>query len=66
MLVSSCVFFSGASECEFDKQGRITLPQNLRTYGEIDKDVVVIGVSNRIGFGARALGEVCAGSGRFL
>ncbi|NLY10373.1 MAG: division/cell wall cluster transcriptional repressor MraZ [Firmicutes bacterium] len=41
-------FFSGASECEFDKQGRITLPQNLRTYGEIDKDVVVIGVSNRI------------------
>ncbi len=41
-------FFSGAAECDQDKQGRIMLPANLRTYSEIEKDVVVIGVSNRI------------------
>lgn len=40
--------FSGATECELDKQGRITLPANLREYGKLDKDVVVIGVSNRV------------------
>lgn len=41
-------FFSGASECELDKQGRILLPPNLREYAGLDKDVVVIGVSNRV------------------
>jgi MraZ protein len=41
-------FFSGAAECELDKQGRILLPQNLRDYAELFKDVVFIGVSSRI------------------
>ncbi|MDW7675823.1 MAG: division/cell wall cluster transcriptional repressor MraZ, partial [Bacillota bacterium] len=41
-------FFSGATECELDKQGRILLPQNLRDYAGLDKDVVVIGVSARV------------------
>ncbi|MHB8171877.1 MAG: division/cell wall cluster transcriptional repressor MraZ [Thermincolia bacterium] len=41
-------FFSGASECELDKQGRILLPANLREYAKLDKDVVVIGVSSRV------------------
>lgn len=40
--------FSGASECEVDKQGRISLPTLLRDYARIDKEVVVIGVSNRV------------------
>ncbi|NMB19878.1 MAG: division/cell wall cluster transcriptional repressor MraZ [Firmicutes bacterium] len=40
--------FSGATECEMDKQGRIILPQNLRDFAAIDKDVVVIGVSSRV------------------
>ncbi|NLL48964.1 MAG: division/cell wall cluster transcriptional repressor MraZ [Firmicutes bacterium] len=40
--------FSGATECEMDKQGRIILPPNLREFAAIDKDVVVIGVSSRI------------------
>lgn len=39
---------SGAAECELDKQGRISIPSNLRNHGQIDKDVVVIGVGNRI------------------
>jgi MraZ protein len=41
-------FFSGATECEFDKQGRILLPANLREYASLEKDVVVVGVMNRI------------------
>ncbi|NLI90788.1 MAG: division/cell wall cluster transcriptional repressor MraZ [Peptococcaceae bacterium] len=41
-------FFSGAAECEFDKQGRILLPATLRDYASLEKDVVVVGVMNRI------------------
>lgn len=41
-------FFSGASECEVDKQGRILLPANLRSYAQITKDVVLVGVSTRV------------------
>ena len=40
--------FSGATECEMDKQGRIILPSNLREFALIEKDAVVIGVSSRI------------------
>ncbi len=41
-------FFSGGAEIACDKQGRVLLPNTLREYAHIDKDVVVIGVSNRI------------------
>lgn len=41
-------FFSGAVECEVDKQGRITIPQNLRDHAKIEKEVVTIGVSTRV------------------
>lgn len=42
------MFFSGAVEVVPDKQGRFVVPQFLKSYAEIDKRVVVIGVSNRI------------------
>lgn len=41
-------FFSGAAECEVDKQGRVLVPNNLREHGSLHKEVVVIGVSNRV------------------
>ncbi|KOR23955.1 division/cell wall cluster transcriptional repressor MraZ [Clostridium sporogenes] len=41
-------FFSGAHELELDKQGRTLIPQNLLEYGQIEKEIVSIGVSNRI------------------
>lgn len=41
-------FFSGATECEIDKQGRVNIPTPLLQYGKIEKECVVIGVSNRI------------------
>jgi len=41
-------FFAGACDCEFDKQGRILLPQVLREHADLKKDVVIVGVMNRI------------------
>jgi len=41
------IFFSGASDVGCDKQGRILVPQYLKEYAEIKKDVFIIGVSNR-------------------
>ena len=41
-------FFSGAAECELDKQGRILIPQNLREYAALEKDISIIGVSSRV------------------
>lgn len=41
-------FFSGATECELDKQGRVNLPNMLISHAQLVKDCVVIGVSNRV------------------
>ncbi len=41
-------FMGGAATCELDKQGRILLPQNLREFAKLDKDVVLSGNLNRI------------------
>ena len=40
-------FFSGACECQMDKQGRILIPQQLREYANLKKDVTFIGTSSR-------------------
>ncbi len=42
------LFFSKAVRVEPDKLGRVLLPDKLRALGEIDTEVVVLGVSNRI------------------
>lgn len=42
------LYFSGAMEVIPDSQGRILLPQNLKDYAEIKKDVIIVGVSNRV------------------
>ena len=39
---------AGAAKVEPDKQGRILLPQVLRTFADLNKDVVLIGVASRI------------------
>jgi len=42
------IYFSGAVEVFPDKQGRILIPQYLKDYAGIKRDVVLVGVSNRI------------------
>lgn len=40
-------FFAGAAEVEPDKQGRVLIPEHLRKYAGLEKDVTIAGVSNR-------------------
>jgi MraZ protein len=42
------LYFSGASELEIDKQGRVLIPTYLKSYAGIKREVVIVGVSNRI------------------
>jgi MraZ protein len=41
-------FFGSASDQQLDGQGRIQIPQPLREYASLAKDVVVIGVADRV------------------
>ena len=42
------VLLSGASDEMPDKQGRITIPTQLRTYAGLDREVTVIGAGSRV------------------
>ncbi len=41
-------FLAGATEAEVDKQGRILIPNVLREFAALTKDVVLVGVGSRI------------------
>ncbi|MDY2959535.1 MAG: division/cell wall cluster transcriptional repressor MraZ [Hornefia sp.] len=40
--------YANAMECEFDKQGRIVIPQQLKDYAHIEKDLVTMGAMKKI------------------
>jgi MraZ protein len=42
------LLFAGASDDQPDKQGRLSIPPMLRDYASLTRDVVVIGVVNRL------------------
>lgn len=42
------IFYSGAMETEFDKQGRVNFSTTLKEYAGLEQECVIIGVSNRI------------------
>ena len=42
------MFSSASSDERPDKQGRITIPQHLRTYAGLERDCVVVGAINRV------------------
>ena len=41
-------FFSGATVCEFDKNGRINITSPLIVYAGLTKECVIIGVNDRL------------------
>ncbi|MDD6880150.1 MAG: division/cell wall cluster transcriptional repressor MraZ [Firmicutes bacterium] len=46
-------FCANACECEFDKQGRIVIPQELKNYAGIEKELVTMGAMSKIEIWAR-------------
>ena len=41
-------FLSGATICEFDKQGRLNISQPLIKYADLKKECIIIGVNDRL------------------
>ena len=41
-------FTMGAGEMELDSAGRVLIPQNLKAYAELGKDVILVSVINKI------------------
>lgn len=41
-------FLSGATECNFDKQGRIHISIPLMKYADLEKECIIIGVNDRL------------------
>lgn len=42
------LYFSGAQEIKVDEQGRITIPEYLKEFAQIKREIVIIGVADRI------------------
>lgn len=42
------IFLSGATKCEYDKQGRINIPKPLTDYAALEKDCIIIGVDEKL------------------
>jgi len=56
--------YSNAVECEFDKQGRIVIPQQLIEYAKISKETVTLGAMKKIEIWSREIWETPDGAGR--
>lgn len=41
-------YFSGAAELTCDRQGRVLIPPYLKEFARIKRDVILVGLSNRI------------------
>lgn len=42
------LYFSGAVESDIDSQGRVTLPEFLKEFAQIQREVMIVGVADRI------------------
>ncbi|HHL40267.1 MAG TPA: division/cell wall cluster transcriptional repressor MraZ [Deltaproteobacteria bacterium] len=50
-------FYSSAFDCTIDKLGRILVPQSLRSYARLDKDVMIIGIFRQFEIWSKELWE---------
>lgn len=50
-------FYSSAADCSIDRLGRVLIPQALRDYARLDKDVVLVGAFKHIEIWSKALWE---------
>ncbi|MDR0847116.1 MAG: division/cell wall cluster transcriptional repressor MraZ [Lactobacillales bacterium] len=41
-------FYSAATECGFDKSGRVSIPTALREHGDLRRECIIVGVGGRI------------------
>jgi MraZ protein len=41
-------FFSGIATVEFDATGRFVIPKNMLAYAHLDKDVILVGMGNKV------------------
>ncbi|NJM26426.1 MAG: division/cell wall cluster transcriptional repressor MraZ [Bacteroidia bacterium] len=41
-------FFSGTATVELDNSGRFLIPKNMLTYAELDKEVKLVGMGNKV------------------
>jgi MraZ protein len=41
-------FFSGTATVELDNNGRFLLPKNMLTYAQLEKDVMLVGMGNKV------------------
>jgi len=57
-------WYSGAVQDDLDPQGRILIPKSLREYAKVEREVVIIGVSNRIEIWSAELWDSYFGSAR--
>ena len=55
---------ANAAECEFDKQGRIVIPQDLIDYAHIEKELVTMGAMSKIEVWAKEEWEAPDNTGR--
>ena len=58
------MFYADAVEAELDKQGRVVIPQHLRDYAQIERDVYVVGVSDKIELWSKENWEKYSGQAR--
>lgn len=50
-------FYSSAAECDVDKQGRLTIPQDLKDYAGIEKELITVGSDKTIEIWSREYWE---------
>jgi MraZ protein len=50
-------FYSSAADCAIDKLGRILVPQALRDYARLEKDVILIGALKHVEIWSKTLWE---------